>query len=89
MGKIQFRSTGKNRTKVFENDSTDSKKSVLPITVKVDPWTEIQEKKPDKTENEKQQYKNAADVYEYLYSKLRQHRIYRKNIGFKRKTPDK
>ena len=26
---------------------------------------------------------------EYLLPDLRQHRIYRKNIGFKRKTPDK
>ena len=68
MGKIQFKS-GKTKTKVFE-DSSETKKAVLPIAEKVDPWAEIQEKKPDKTENEKQQYKNAAEVYEYIYSKL-------------------
>ena len=51
MGKIQFKS-GKTKTKVFE-DSSETKKTVLPIVEKVDPWAEIQEKKPDKNENER------------------------------------
>ncbi len=71
MGKIQFRSTGKNKTRVFEDSSTDTTKSVLPLTEKVDPWAELQEEEqPVKIKEEKQQYRNAAEVYEYLYSKL-------------------
>ena len=68
MGKIQFKS-GKTKTKVFEGSNT--KKAVLPITEKVDPWADIEEEeKHVRISEEKPQYKNAAEVYEYLYSKL-------------------
>ena len=71
MGKIQFRSTGKSRTKVFENDSTDSKKSVLPFAEKADSWTELPKgKSAESKDTDKLEYRNAAEVYEYLYSKL-------------------
>lgn len=69
MGTIQFKS-GKAKTKVFD-DISDAKKTVLPITEKDDPWADIQEEeKPVRIRNEKPQYRNAMEVYEYLYSKL-------------------
>ena len=68
MGKIQFRSD-KTKTKVFE-DRNDTKKTALPINEKVDSWAKIQKEKPVKSGDEKPQYRNAAEVYEYLYNKL-------------------
>ena len=69
MGKIQFRS-GKTKTKVFE-DSTDTKKSVLPLAEKADSWAERSEgKSAESRDTDKPEYRNAAEVYEYLYSKL-------------------
>ena len=68
MGKIQFRSD-KTKTKVFE-DRNDTKKTALPINEKVDSWAKIQKEKPVKSGDEKPQYRNAAEIYEYLYNKL-------------------
>ena len=70
MGKIQFRS-GKTKTKVFEDSSTDAKKSVLPLAEKAEHLAELQEGNSDQSKDtDKQEYRNAAEVYEYLYSKL-------------------
>ena len=70
MGKIQFRS-GKTKTKVFEDSHTDAQKSVLPLAEKADPWAERQEgKSAESKDTDKPEYRNAAEVYEYLYSKL-------------------
>lgn len=67
MAKIQFRS-GKTKTKVFEDSRTDNK-SVLPeigtISVLADKQDRQEEQAP-----QKQEFRNAAEVYEYLYSKL-------------------
>ena len=67
---MQFKSGKKTKTKVLE-DSSDTSKAMLLITENVDPWADFQEEeKPVRINEEKPQYRNAAEVYEYLYSTL-------------------
>lgn len=70
MGNIQFRSS-KTKTKVFEDSSTDTKKSVLPLPEKADTLTELHEGRSAESQNtDKPEYRNAAEVYQHLYNKL-------------------
>ena len=73
MAKIQFRS-GKTKVRVFEEtkeNSAEQKSSVLSDSEEMIPFPDEKPKQKEKKhESSKPEYRNAAEVYEYLYSKL-------------------